>query len=938
MSTVAGRAFAAAVPGIDVDTTLRRRSEYAHDASNYRIVPAAVAFPRTAADVARLVAAAAAQGLPVTGRGGGTSMAGNAVGPGLVIDLSAHLTVVTSIDPAARTAVVEAGTVLDTLRRRAAAHGLTFGPDPSSHSRATLGGMIGNDACGNHSVVHGRTADHLHRLDVVLADGTRVAVHADRLEALDADGADRVAALERALRDIGERYSGVIRAGLDRFGRQVSGYQLHHLLPGATHFARSLAGSEGTCALVTSATVGLVPAPAAPVLVVAGYADVRAAAADVPAVLAHAPAAVEGMDEPLVRMLHGDGPGIALRRLPPGRAWLLVELDRGELAASERAAAELVAELTAAGGREARVVTDPAGQRRLWSIREDGAGLAARTEDGRTYWPGWEDAAVPPDRLAAYLGDFIALRERHRLGGAIYGHFGAGCVHTRIDFDLAGAAGREAMAGFLADAARLVVRHGGSLSGEHGDGRARSALLPVMYPPEMLRAFDEFAAAWDPGDRLNPRVIVRPDRPTDHLIAIAPAGPPRPSAFAFPRDPGGLRGAVDRCVGIGKCRSAAGGVMCPSFRATGDERDSTRGRARVLQELLDGPPDAAPGERAAAVLDALDLCLACKACSTDCPTGVDMATYKSEFLHRHYRRRWRPASHLTLGWAPLWFRLAARLPAVANRILGVPAVRRLGARLAGVTTERDLPAFARAPSWPAPPGPRSLLLVDTFTGSFRPSVVTAARRVLGDAGLPAAVAPRGACCALPWISTGQLSVARRVLRRTARLLDRAGPPDAPIVVPEPSCAAALREDLPRLVPGERSERVAARVQTLAGALATYAPGWRPARVAAGPVVQQVHCHEYATFGRVRQRDLLTGWGFGVETAEGCCGLAGNFGFERRHYEVSLQVAGQGLTPALDRRPDAPLLADGFSCYLQAAHVRGRAALHLAELLAGGAGP
>jgi FAD/FMN-containing dehydrogenase/Fe-S oxidoreductase len=874
---------------VDVDTSLRRRMEYAHDASNYRIAPLAVAFPRTPEEVSRIVTACAEQGVPVTARGGGTSMAGNAVGHGVIIDLSRHLTAVT-IDPATKTATVQAGIVLDALRRAAARHRLTFGPDPASHSRCTIGGMIGNDACGNHSVAFGRTVDHVLELSVVLADGTPATVQRNKISTADHT-------IEQRLREIGVRHAGEIRAELNRFGRQVSGYPLHHLLPESIDLAKSLVGTEGTGAVVTGATLNLVPSAAAPTLVVAGYDDVLAAAADVPAVLKHRPTAIEGMDEAVVGMLHGDGPAQALRRLPAGRAWLLIEVDRPTAAESLQAATEIQETLS----REALVVADRQDQRRLWAIREDGAGLAARSPDGRAFWPGWEDAAVPPDALAGYLADFLDLRRAYGLSGAIYGHFGAGCIHTRIDFERTTEAGRTVMDQFLHDAARLVVRHGGSLSGELGDGRARSALLPLMYSPTLIEAFAEAKAAWDPRKILNPQILVRPEPVTAHLDTQPPSD------------------TVGRCVGIAKCRSAIGGVMCPSYRATGDERDSTRGRARVMQELLDGSEPGAPD----AILDALDLCLSCKACSTDCPTGVDMATYKSQFLHRHYRRRVRPVSHLSLGWAPVWFRLAARWPGAAKLLLR----SRLGLRLAGVTAERAMPAFARAASWPAPDEPRSVVLVDTFTGSFRPNVVTALRAVLGEAGLAPAVAPRTACCALPWISTGQLGIARRVLRRTVRLLDGSA---LPIVVPEPSCASALREDLPRLLPGAPAERLAGRVHTLAGALAAHAPQWTPP-VEPSAVVQQVHCHEYATWGGDQQ---LARFGVTAERAEGCCGLAGNFGFERRHYDVSMKVAEHGLGPLLDRQPDAPLLADGFSCMLQASHIRDRTSMHLAEYLHG----
>ncbi|MEU2537875.1 FAD-binding and (Fe-S)-binding domain-containing protein [Streptomyces iakyrus] len=925
-------------PGLRIETGPGATGPYAYDASNYRVSPRAVAFPRTADDVVAVLRACREAGVPVTARGGGTSMAGNAVGPGVVLDFSRYMNRILDIDVEARTARVEAGVVLDRLRGATALHGLDFGPDPSSHSRCTLGGMIGNDACGNRSVRDGRTSGHVVALEIVTADGVRAVADHCGLHPVDPRDGDAVARLEADLRRLVEENLAPIRTELGRIPRQVSGYQLHHLLPeNGFDLARALVGTEGTCAVVTAATVRLVATAQASTLLSLGYDDVVEAAEDVPEILRFSPSAVEGMDEAIVATMRARRGADSVTGLPEGRAWLYVELEGDDPATVNARAAELLHVLKARGRMTGgRVVETPAERRALWRVREDGAGLAARLVDGGESWPGWEDAAVAPENLAAYLRDFRKLLAAHELTGVLYGHFGAGCVHVRIDFDMAGDAGRAVMRRFLTEAAALVVEHGGTLSGEHGDGRARSELLQVMYSHRMIRAFAEFKQAFDPDGLLNPGVIVAP-APLDADLALREL-PLVDSTFGFPHDEDGFAGAVRRCVGVGRCRSDAGGVMCPSYRATGEENDSTRGRARMLQEMVRGEA-ITDGWRSTEVRDALDLCLSCKACSSDCPVGVDMATYKAEFLHQHYKGRLRPRSHYSLGWLPLTSALAGYAARPINALLRGP-LGKLLARLGGVTTKRRIPAFAsrrtlrrilRAARSTEPA--KALLFVDSFTRAFRPQVAGAASRVLADAGIPC-TPQDGLCCGLTWVSTGQLNTARKIMARTVTALDDGD--DRPIIVAEPSCAAALKRDVPELLGTEAAQRVADRVQTFAGTLTELAdPDWAPPALPEN-VVLQTHCHEYATFKGHRPADLLRRLGVRtVDEAEGCCGLAGNFGFEAEHYDTSIAVADLALTPRLDALDARPVIADGFSCATQIDHLttgQNIHARHLAELL------
>lgn len=906
----------------DVDFRAGARALVTMDASNYRRVPLGVVAPRDADDVAAALEVCRGFGVPVVARGGGTSIAGQATGTGVVLDFTRHLRGVLAVDPDARTAVVQPGVVLDRLRDAVRPYGLTFGPDPSTHSRCTLGGMIGNNACGSHSVAWGTTADNVHELDVLTYGGQALR--------LGRDGRGAPQGLDAFVR----RNLALIRTGFPPgMPRRISGYALDALLPErGTDVARAFCGSEGTLGVVTAATVRLVEAPPARALAVLGYAEESAAAEAAPGLLAHGPLTVEGMAEDLVR------DPAARNRLPKGAAWLFAETGGATPGQAQARAAAL---LRAADALDGIVVTDPAGQRVLWRVREDAAGTATRTPDGAEAWPGWEDCAVPPARLGPYLRDFRALLAAHGLRGTPYGHFGDGCIHVRIDFDLVTPDGVVRFRRFSEEMADLVAAHGGSLSGEHGDGQARAELLPKIYGEELVGRFGEFKDLWDPAGGLNPGMLARPSRLDENLRFDVLPREPVPVAFGYPDDGGDFTTAVRRCVGVAKCRvegpSAGPGVMCPSFRATGEERHSTRGRARLLHEMLAGEV-VTGGWRSPEVRDALDLCLACKGCRSDCPVGVDMATYKAEFLHHHYAGRPRPAAHYTMGGLPTLLRLAAPFAPVLNAAARVRPLAAAAKRLGGIARERDIPVLARETfrTWAAgravDGAPDAYVWPDTFTDHFSPSVGRAAVAVMEAAGLRVALPPGRVCCGLTYVSTGRLDRARTVMRRT---LDTLGPAlGAPLVVLEPSCAAALRTDLPELLADDpRARTLAGSVRTFAQALEELAPDWRPPRLDR-PVAGQTHCHQHAVLGDAAERRLRERAGLTGELSGGCCGLAGNFGFERGHYEVSAACAEDQLLPAVRAaEPGTELLADGFSCRTQLAQTADRRARHLAEVLA-----
>lgn len=918
------------LPGVDA-TTLAR-GLYSTDASLYRIVPQGVAKPRDRSELEALVDAARAAGVPLTMRGAGTSCAGNAVGPGVVVDLARHLTAIHELDAATATAVVDPGVVQDVLSKRAQQVGLRFGPDPSTFTRCTVGGMIGNNACGPRALGYGRTSDNVVALDVVTGTGERLTL--DSRTDLRASDSPTL----RALHALVMENLGLIRTQFGRFSRQVSGFSLEWLLPeNGFDVAKFLAGTEGTLAVVTRATVRLVADAPFTTMLALGYPTMPDAADAMPAILPFSPTAVEGMDRRIVDVVHRTLGDVAVPPLPAGEGWVFVELTDTD---PDRLAERARALLAASGCLEGEVVTDPAKANALWKIRSDGAGLAG-VSLSRPAYAGWEDAAVPPDKLGAYLRDFDALLVEHGLEGLPYGHFGDGCVHCRIDFPLTQVDdGPDRYRAFVTAAAELVASYGGSLSGEHGDGRARSELLSVMYSPEAIALFGAIKGIFDPDNLLNPGVLVEPDRADAALRAPAVRRSP-----LFRADPTFVED-VHRCTGVGKCVSASlSGVMCPSWQATRDEKDSTRGRARILQEMINGTL-VTDGWRSPEVHEALDLCLSCKGCARDCPTGTDMAAYKSRVQYEAFKGRLRPLDHYSMGWLPRWGRLISGnpvLPRLANAVLQTPVLSGLAKRLAGVDSHRGMPRFARgsrraaaAREFAGRVGDKGevVLWVDSFSDAFAGDHVAATAAILLANGWTPRLLERKACCGLTWITTGQLDGATRELRNATEVLHPYVARGTKIVGTEPSCLAVWRSDALELIPDDpRVGEVAASVMTLADFLAAD-PAFEVPDLTGHTIVAQPHCHEASVMGWDAEAALLARTGARVVKVNGCCGLAGNHGMIAGHYDFSTAVFGTNLGPALDAAgDDAIVLADGFSCRTQLDDLRGRQAFTFAELLA-----
>ncbi len=939
---------------------LGSRALYANDSSNYRQLPVGVVYPRDEADVEAAIAACRATGAAILPRGGGTSLAGQCVNVAVVFDYSHHMKGLLGLEPEKKQATIEPGIVLDRLREAAEVYQLTYAPDPATHARCTLGGILGNNSCGVHGLMGGKAVDNVESMDVVLYDGTRMTVGPTTPAELDAiiRAGGRKGEIYAGLKSIGERYAKLIEEKFPQIPRRVSGYNLDELLPGGSfNVARALVGSEGTCVNILSATVNLTKSPQHRLLVVLGFADAFVAADAVVQALEHKPIGLEGFDGKLVDFMRRKGLRLRdIEKLPEGAGFLLVEMG-ADSAVEARAKAEAVVSAAKSwpGSPSAHICTQEEAVS-VWHVRESSLGAVVFVPGEPNRYEGWDDAAVPPERVGEYLRGIDRLMAEYGYSSPFYGHYGQGCIHMRVNFDFNTAEGVRKFREFLDRAADLVVSFGGSLSGEHGDGQARAALLPKMFGPELVEAFREFKTLWDPDNRMNPGKLsdaVRVYDPVENL-RHKPHEPGEQhlepeTHFVFARDHGSFESASERCVGVGSCRNAKGGVMCPSYRGTGEEKYSTRGRARLLWEMMAGSLRE-EGFESHAVLDAIDLCLSCKACKTECPVQVDMTQYKAEFLAQHYKGRVHPLRHYLFGFADKLARLGALTPAIANAMLTGPVTGSLFKRFAGIAAERTTPKLA-GKSYTAlwersagvvareaqAAGQKVLLWPDTWNNYYHPATLKAAESVLRDAGFAVEV-PRGhICCGRALYDFGFLGAAREYL---ANVLEKMTPQiDAglPFIFLEPSCASVFKDELPELFPNdERAKKMQGLVWLLADWLAEKAPGFAEGRLSGMRVLVHGHCHHKAVFGGPGSEvALLRRAGAEVEAIEaGCCGMAGPFGFEREKFEVSKRIASQDLLPAIERAgAETVIVADGFSCREQIRQLGQREAVHFAEALA-----
>jgi len=963
----------------DVRFDLGSRALYAADSSNYRQLPVGVILPRDAADVEAALAACRATGAAVLPRGAGTSLAGQCVNVAVVFDFSRYMNKLASIDPAAKLARVEPGMVLDRLREAAEAHHLTYGPDPATHSRCTLGGMIGNNSCGVHGLMAGKVVDNVESLDIVLYDGTRMTVgrtsHAE-LEALIRAGG-RVGQIYTDLAQLRERYSSLIREKFPNIPRRVSGYNLDELLDeNGFHVARALVGSEGTCATVVSATLNLTASPPFRVLTVLAFTDGFLAADVVPRVLEFNPIGLEGFDGVIVDFMQRKKLAVDdVALLPPGRGFLLVEMGAWDAAEAQAKAEALIRAVQTWPEAPIARIYNAVDAARIWHVRDSALGATAFVPGEPERHEGWDDAGIPPAHMGAYLRGLSALMAEFGYNSPLYGHYGQGCVHMRINFDFRSQAGVRNFRAFIDRAADLVLSFGGSLSGEHGDGQARAALLPKMFGPELIHAFQEFKAIWDPANRMNPGKLsdaVRVYDPIENL-RHAPSIPSHAQTqlethFVFAADGGSLERATERCVGVGSCLNTKDGVMCPSYRATGEEQHSTRGRARLLWEMLAGALRK-EGLRSKAVHQALDLCLSCKACKTECPVAVDMTAYKSEFLAQRYKHRPHPLHHYIFGFADKLARLGSIFPALTNAVLIGPLTSPLIKRIVGVAQERKMPrlaaksyrkigvttepasklppgaweAFKASGQWhgeaPVPPPPPQVVVLwpDTWNNYYHPQTLAAAEKVLTQAGFRVQIPKSHICCGRALYDFGLLGTARAYL---AKVFDRmAAEIDAglPFIFLEPSCASVFRDEALELFPNNpRAQRMSRQVWLLADWLAAKAPVWVAGRLQGEQVILHGHCHHKAVFGGpANEIALLKKAGAAVELINStCCGMAGPFGFEANKLEISKAIANLGLLPAVNSAaPETLIVADGFSCREQINQLSDREGMHFAEVLA-----
>jgi FAD/FMN-containing dehydrogenase len=950
----------AAVRG-EVLFDLGSRAMYAADSSNYRQMPVGVVNPRDAADVEAALAACRATGAAVLPRGAGTSLAGQCANVAVVFDYSRYMNGLSSIDPGAKLAVVQPGIVLDRLREAAEVHHLTYAPDPATHSRCTLGGMIGNNSCGVHGLLGGKVVDNVERMDIVLYDGTRMTVGRTSEEEIDTliGAGGRVGEIYARLKQLRDRYAGLIRERFPRIPRRVSGFNLDELLPeNGFNLAHALVGSEGTCATVLSATLNLTSSPPYRVLTALAFDDPFLAADVVPRVLEFGPIGLEGFDGLLVEfMLRKNLAVNDVKLLPPGGGFLLVEMGAWRAEEAESKAEALAAAAQSWPEAPRARIYNHEDAKSVWKVRDSALGATVCVPGEPDRWEGWDDSGIPPALLGSYLRRLDALMKEYGYRSPLYGHFGQGCVHLRINFDFRSVEGLRKFREFIDRAADLVVSLGGSLSGEHGDGQARAALLPKMFGPELMEAFKEFKTIWDPDNRMNPGKLIDAARVYDPVenLRYGPrvankdghAHSKLETHFVFAHDHGSLEDAAARCVGVGACLNKNGGVMCPSYRATGQEQHSTRGRARLLWEMLAGALKK-EGFASEAVHEALDLCLSCKACKTECPEQVDMAQYKSEFLAQKYKGKLHPLHHYVFGFADKMARMGSLTPALTNFVLGSSVTSPLIKYIVGVAKERKMPQLARksykasreadeTSNVPRAAKPQVVVLwADTWNNYYHPGTLHAAERVLTQAGFRVQTTKGHICCGRALYDFGLLSTARTYL---ANVLDRVAPEieaGLPFIFLEPSCASIFKDEALEMFPNDpRAQKLSKQVWLLADWLAAKAPDWVVGRLEGAQVLVHGHCHHKAVFGGPKNEiALLRKAGAQVEMIETtCCGMAGPFGFEADKIEVSKAIANLGLLPAVNSAgPMTLIVADGFSCREQISQLSDREGMHFAEIL------
>ncbi|HVW96164.1 MAG TPA: FAD-binding and (Fe-S)-binding domain-containing protein [Mucilaginibacter sp.] len=931
------------------------RAAYATDGSNYRQVPIGVVIPKNREDIINTVAICNQFKAPVLSRGGGTSLAGQCCNIAVVMDMSKYYHQVLNIDADNKLVTVQPGIVLDEMKKHTEEkHGLTFGPDPATHSHCTIGGMMGNNSCGMHSVMaqfegHGpRVSDNTEKMTLLTYDGLMMEVGPtteDQLEQYIAEGG-RKGEIYRKLKHIRDQYADLIREKFPKIPRRVSGYNLDDLLPEkGFNVARALVGSEGTCVVILDATMKLMPKPRARSLLVLGYPDVYAAGHHAPTAMKHHPIALEGIDHELISFMEKKGLNVAdLSLLPKGKGFLLVEFDGDTKAVADAKARALMAELKKeADAPSMSLFDDPEQERKLWEVRESGLGATAFVPGMKDTWPGWEDSAVPPESIGDYLKELRQLFKKYNYTAALYGHFGQGCIHCRIDFDLLTKEGIATYKEFTVEAARLVLKYGGSLSGEHGDGQARADLLEMMYGPELMTAFREFKAAWDPDWKMNPGKVVDPYGETANLRLGTDYNPPAlKTHFHFPEDNGSFAHATMRCVGVGKCRRHEGGTMCPSYMVTREEEHATRGRARMLFEMLQGE-EIKNGWKSHEVKNALDLCLACKGCKGDCPVNVDMATYKSEFLSHYYEGRLRPRTAYAFGLIYWWSRVASKMPGLVNFLTQNPFTGAIAKKLAGVAQQRRIPQFAGQTfrEWfvnnqaPYQARPKVILWADTFNNFFKPETLVAGKEVLEAAGFEVTIPKKILCCGRPLYDFGMLNKAKALLREIMFSLKEEIKNEMPIVGLEPSCVAVFRDELVNLFPdNEDAKRLQQQVFTLAEFLEKKAPDFNIPVLKSKAVVHG-HCHHKAIMKMDSDKQLLNKLQLDYELMDsGCCGMAGYFGYgEGSHYEVGKAAGERVLLPNVRKAAaDTIIMADGFSCREQIEQETGRKGLHTAQVL------